>query len=63
MKTVGTVGTVKTVGIKKFNREMYHYINDLPLVVVNLTKKVPLFIVLPPDKAILDALKKGGEDK
>ena len=54
---------MKTVGIKKFNREMYHYINDLPLVVVNLTKKVPLFIVLPPDKAILDALKKGGEDK
>ena len=53
---------MKKVGIKKFNREMYKYIKDLPLLVVNATKKIPLFLVLPPEEKIIEALE-GGDFK
>jgi len=50
---------MKILGIKKFNREMYKHLKELPILVINEREKRPIFIVLPPDQIIIDTLKGG----
>ena len=53
---------MKIINIKRFNRHMYDYLDDLPIMVINTRKKKKIFMVVSPDyERVVEVVEGGGK--